>query len=46
MEERHSKTYKTMSEYEREHGEDRDIEPDTVGVRDYVGMGIDAERTV
>ena len=31
-----------MSEYEREHGEDRDIEPDTVGVRDYVGMGIDA----
>ena len=31
-----------MSEYEREHGEDRDIETDTVGVRDYVGMGIDA----
>ena len=28
-----------MSEYEREHGEDRDIEADTVGLRDYVGMG-------
>jgi len=42
MEERHSKTYKTMSEYEREHGEDREVEPDTVGVKDYVGMGMDA----
>ena len=28
-----------MSEYEIEHGEDRDIEQDTVGVKDYRGMG-------
>ena len=31
-----------MSEYEIEHGEDREIEPDTVGVKDYEGMGEDA----
>ena len=33
-----------MSEYEREHGEARDIATDTVGVRDYVGMGIENQE--
>ena len=27
-----------MSEYDREHDEKRDVEIDTVGVKDYLGM--------